>query len=202
VTGVENASAIDSGTFHTCALLANGDVFCWGNNSSGQIGNGAFSTDVATPVKALLPEAVVQITAGGTTTCARTAGGKVYCWGDNGSGQLGNGTTTASLSPVAVPGLTGIASVTAWGSHTCARYTTGAFRCWGLNFRGQVGVATTTNVLSPANPGGTASVVSAGGRHTCANTSSLKCWGYNDHGELGTDTAWLFPVAAPVFNLF
>lgn len=107
VNGLSGVTAITAGNSYTCALLSNGDVKCWGDNSHGQLGSGATTTSSITPVLINGLSGVTAITAGGNHTCALLSGGSVECWGLNGNGQLGNGTTTDSSVPVAVIGLTG-----------------------------------------------------------------------------------------------
>ena len=188
-TGVSQISlGFDSG----CALVSGG-VQCWGYNGNGQLGDGTRSTrKVPVPVKGL-PGPVTQISAGWDHTCAVTAANAVVCWGDNKFGELGDGSRTDRLKPVAVSGLSsGVKQVSAGYDHTCALLTGGTVKCWGNNRNGELGDGTTTQRTKPVtvkNLTGVASI-SAGFDHTCAVTSgnAAKCWGANESGELGNGT--------------
>src|SRR5262249_6631134 len=139
-----------AGFGNTCARKIDSTLWCWGFNYDGQLGNGMLGGPACTGgVCQPLP---VQVSALGTTvvevatstigrhTCARTVAGTLWCWGKNDWGQLGNGTTTNSPSPVQINALgTNVVEVAVGGSHTCARKSDNSLWCWGINEDGELG---------------------------------------------------------------
>jgi alpha-tubulin suppressor-like RCC1 family protein/lysophospholipase L1-like esterase len=145
---------------------------------------------------------VTSISAGYEHTCAVVTAGQAYCWGDNSVGQLGDGTTTERLTPVAVA-LTGIISISAGYEHTCAVVAAGQAYCWGANRFGELGDGTTTHRVTPVAVALTGVIsISAADGATCAVVTSGQafCWGYNGIGQIGdgTTTHRLTPVAVPL----
>jgi alpha-tubulin suppressor-like RCC1 family protein len=196
---------IVAGFSHTCALDSSGTAYCWGLNSSGQLGNNSVTQSLVpvavTTSGVLSGKTLTQITAGNSHTCALDSSGTAYCWGANGNGQLGNNTTTKSLVPVAV-NTSGVLSgtiltqVTGGYSHTCALDSTGAAYCWGANGNGQLGNSSTTQSLVPVAvttsgvlSGKTLTQISAdeNGMYTCAldTAGAAYCWGAASFGQLG-----------------
>ena len=133
---------------HICGIDSGGQLYCWGPNSWGQLGDGT-TADNPVPVKVALTAAVKQAVTTDRATCALSASGAVWCWGDNTWGQLGNGTTAASLAPVRVnlPAAT-YTALSASGDGTCALADDGQAFCWGANGTGHFGSGDTSFVVT------------------------------------------------------
>jgi alpha-tubulin suppressor-like RCC1 family protein len=206
------ATAITAGDSHTCAVLDDGNVRCWGFAGNGQLGYGNTANigdnetpDAAGPVNLGPGRTAVAITAGNFHTCAVLDDGNVRCWGFGGNGRLGYGNansigdneTPDTVGPVNLgPGRTAKA-ITAGADHTCAVLDNDSVRCWGFGRKGALGYGNTATVgddTTPADagpvdlgPGRTAIAITAGGDHTCArlDDDSVRCWGDGVNGELG-----------------
>lgn len=188
--------SIATGSGHTCALMTDGAVFCWGNNRYGQLGNGTsgWENSQNKPVAVTsLGNNVHAIALGANHTCALmgeppTSNG-IFCWGANYYGQLGDGTTTERSAPVAVTELnSSIQAISTGGDTTCA-LVTGIVFCWGDNSASQLGDGTTINRSAPVAVTGLSSVqaITGGYQHICVLTSSngVLCWGGTAYGQLG-----------------
>lgn len=210
VTGLGSGSgviALAAGITHTCALTAAGSVQCWGANNLGQLGDNTTTQRLTPAPVSGLSSGVTAIVARSSHTCAITSGGAVQCWGSNGSGQLGDNSTTTRLTPVAVTGLTsGVTAIAVATAHSCAVTSAGGVQCWGNNTAGELGDTTTTPRLTPVQVSGlTAGVtaIAAAGGHTCvvANGGAALCWGGNGSGQLGDGTTTVRTAPVPVAGL-
>jgi alpha-tubulin suppressor-like RCC1 family protein len=188
-------ASIAAGTNQTCATRADSTLWCWGDNTFGELGIGnAVNQDVPQQVSTPDSTGWASVTGGNEHTCATRTDGTLWCWGADSNGQLGNGSfsTTDFDVPQQVtwPSGTGWASVAAGWYHTCAPRADGTLWCWGANFNGQLGTGNEVDqdlpqqVVNPSTTGWTN--VAAGLGHTCATrTHTLWCWGSNFGGQLG-----------------
>jgi alpha-tubulin suppressor-like RCC1 family protein len=196
VTGLTDATQVAGGGVHMCAVRTGGQVACWGNNFFGQLGNGQTAPFSSVPVAVVGLTDAVQVSVNDVSTCALRAGGQVVCWGYNGGGYLGNGSTTNSNVPVAVTGLTDATQISGGLDHTCALRAGGQVACWGDNQFGGLGNGTTNPSDGPSVPvaatGLTDAVqIAAGNKSSCAirRGGQVACWGDNSSLQLGSGTS-------------
>ena len=200
---------------HTCGLLANGHIECWGDNSAGQLGNGITAINpsfsdipvlVRTATNGPALANVVAISAGSFDSCAMLANGTAECWGYNNYGQLGNrtnGNNSISNVPVTVSNLspgTNVVAISAGGQHSCALLANSTVECWGYNGFGQLGdgiagnpdsnIPATVRIFTNGPALTNVVAISAGDLHSCAllATGQVECWGNNNVGQLGHGT--------------
>jgi alpha-tubulin suppressor-like RCC1 family protein len=212
------ASAITAGGYHTCALLDNASVKCWGYNDAGHLGLGHSNNigdgsgemgDNLAAVDLGTGRTATAIMAGESHTCALLDNASVKCWGSNYAGGLGQGSSSHlgdgsgemgdNLAAVDLGTGRTATAITAGTSHTCVLLDNGAVKCWGINNRGQLGQGSTSSLGDGSGEmgdnlaaidlgtGRTATAIISGGNHVCAllDNSALKCWGYNFNGQLG-----------------
>lgn len=149
VTGSNQYAAVTAGNELTCALTIGGAAYCWGSNLYGAIGNGTSNNALMSPTPVSGGIVFAGIAAGAFHVCGISTAGPTFCWGDNSSGQVGDGTTTDRTSPTKVSGSTAFTSVGAGFAHTCALTAAGATYCWGLNASGQLGNGTLLSQVAP-----------------------------------------------------
>lgn len=201
------ARSIDGGDGHACANTADGALKCWGFNSTGQLGNGSTTaSSTAVPVFGL-ERGVVKVATAAYSTCALTEDGAVRCWGLNGSGQVGDGTSVNRSTPVLVSGLeSGVVALAAGWEHMCALTRAGGVKCWGAGSSGQLGRGSSAFSRVPVDVFGLSEgvvAISAGYVHSCALTGSgaVRCWGGNFTGQLGDGTTNSSTVPVDVVGL-
>jgi alpha-tubulin suppressor-like RCC1 family protein len=206
--------AVVAGVNHTVALKADGSVWAWGSNASGQVGDGTSGTNRLTPVQVGTSgnwlTGVVAVAAGERHTLALKADGSVWSWGFNSSGQLGDNSTTQRTLPVQVGTagnwLTGVVAIAAGANHSIALKSNGTVYAWGSNSSGQIGDGTSGNTrLTPVQVSGltTATSVAAGQAHSMAlkTDATVVAWGLNNNGQLGDGTTTTRPTPVAVASL-
>jgi alpha-tubulin suppressor-like RCC1 family protein len=178
VSGGLAFAGVSAGFGYTCGVTTSSAAYCWWFSPVLVSGSLTFAT----------------VSAGAAHSCGVTTGGAAYCWGDNGGGQLGDGTTTFRSSPGPVSGGLTFAAASAGAGYTCGVTTNGAAYCWGDNGFGQLGDGTNLYKLSPVPVSGglTFAAVSAEALsfHTCGVTTggAAYCWGPNGSGQVGDGT--------------
>jgi alpha-tubulin suppressor-like RCC1 family protein len=195
--GTPDWRSVSAGRFHTCGIRTTGRLYCWGSDIQGQLGNTSMSSVQGSPTEVAGGHTDwTHVSAGGEHTCGRRSNGRLYCWGRDDSGQVGDGNADFGASqhlPVAVGNATTWTMVSAGEVHTCGRRSNGRLYCWGSDGNGRLGngAASTNNQTVPNQVAGNVTTwtsVSAGGSHTCGRRSNgrLYCWGNDDpFGQLG-----------------
>lgn len=189
---------VSAGAVHTCARTVNGDLWCWGSDFWGQLGNGGANSDVGTPVQVTGGSGPwADVSAGYEHTCGVSRARHLWCWGKDGSGRLGDDDPVADrTTPTEVAGAgADWRTVTAGVFHSCAIKTTGRLFCWGVDSAGQLGdglpLAERHTPVEVVGGRTDWTMVDLGRSHTCGlqRTGALSCWGWDDAGQLGDDAA-------------
>ena len=205
VSKLSGVKEIAGGANFSLALLSNGTVMAWGQNSAGQLGDGTTESRDE-PVEASGLKEVTAIAAGTNHALALLSSGKVEAWGANEFGQLGNGTTSPSSHPVEVKGLSAVVSIAAGANHSLARKSNGTIRAWGDDAFGQLGNGSTSNSSETTEVRGlghSATAIAGGANHSAAllSNGSVKTWGANEFGQLGNGTTTASREAVEVKNI-
>ena len=190
------ADTIYSGGSHSCAILDEGSLECWGKNNFGQLGLGSIASQNI-PVTLSLGEGrtATSVATGGNHSCTILDDSSVKCWGSNNNGQLGIGNNIMQTSPQIVSfGVNTVDAIATGDTHSCVIIDNGSVNCWGRNIEGQLGFGNFTSRNTPLwvnlTENHTAIQITAGYRHTCAiiDNGSVSCWGWNLYGQLGLGT--------------
>ena len=196
------------GAHFSCARRSDLTVHCWGRDNIGQLGNGPGNAGVPLPAPVPGLAGATAIGAGQQHVCAALGNGELWCWGDNTSGQLGNGSVVNAISPVQVTSGLTFESVGGGTAHTCAVTDLGEVWCMGDNASGQLGDGSAPNDSSNAVQvtglgTGAAVAVGVGDDHTCAAMfdGTVWCWGDNTYGQLGDGSTTPTDVAVQVTGL-
>ncbi|HEX3235807.1 MAG TPA: hypothetical protein VHR41_16540 [Gemmatimonadales bacterium] len=192
VAGVLRFNHVSAGDRHTCGITTDNKAYCWGRNFEGQLGTGAPSSSSVVPVAVAGTRLFRQVRAADNHTCAITKADVAFCWGYNGDGELGDGTTDSHPVPVRVAGGLHWSLVSGGFSHTCGVTTDNHAYCWGTSSLGALGSVGAVRRLSPfpVSGGLLFSKIDAGHWHSCGVTTDNRayCWGLNSVGELGDGT--------------
>ncbi|MCY1018616.1 MopE-related protein [Pyxidicoccus sp. MSG2] len=204
VNGLPAIKAIAAGIAHSVALDVSGNVWVWGQNANGQAGLGIAGGTVLVPTKVAALSSIQAITANGNFSLALGTDGRLWAWGQNASGQVGTGATSASVAtPTVVQGLPTLQTMAAGVNHALALDVNGKVWGWGLNTSGQVGTGSTSaTVLTPTQATGLprAKAVAAGVGHSLIvdeQFGNVWAWGQNTFGQVGTGSTSATPVLAP-----
>jgi alpha-tubulin suppressor-like RCC1 family protein len=201
-------AAIAMHSDHSCALLSNGTIKCWGENLYGELGVSVTSmTKSADPVYVPTITTATAIAVGWNQSCALLANQTVWCWGSQNHGLLGNGTSDENIvspTPVQAVGINTAAAIACGGLNCCALLANGTLKCWGYNTFGQVGDGTTVDRSTPVqvltglgSPLTNVVDVAIGGYHSCALNASndVYCWGQSTNlanGATGTSSNLMY----------
>ena len=187
------AVQVATGHQHACALMDDGSVVCWGDDSTGQLGNGSPYAGSCSPVTVSNVTDAKQVSAGRDHGCAVDGDNRGWCWGYNGDGQLGDNSFNNRAAPAAVHGGREWTKIKACFDQTCGITVDGDPFCWGNNLEGQLGDGSTERRRRPVAVAGLSDVVDidCGEDHACAVTGGgeVYCWGNNNEGQVTGNSA-------------
>ena len=197
MTGALNLSVAAVGDSASCGIAQQNQLYCWGEDRYGQIGNGGQGGGELPSLATVGGERFTTVSSGAAHNCALNLVGVAYCWGKDDLGQLGDHRRVNSTTPIPVVGTSGQAAdaqrytrISAGGSHTCALLSTGSAFCWGDGRRGALGsgASSISDIPVPVAASEPFGDISAGRDHACgvAPSGNLYCWGANDFGQVGT----------------
>ncbi len=195
--------AVSAGDAFTCAILADGTVWCWGYDGDGELGDG-LATDSPAPKQVMgLPKPATAVVAGNQDACAILSDTTLWCWGSNTYGELGTGDTNPHTGPQQVTGLSNVSKVACGDLHACAVTAAGALYCWGNGGAGALGVGNYNDTGTPTLVSlSSVTDVTAGDYFTCAVAAGkIYCWGLDNQGQLGNgSTTGNITPGASVFS--
>jgi alpha-tubulin suppressor-like RCC1 family protein len=192
---------VAAGYYHSCGLTIDGRAYCWGWNALGQLGDGTTTSPHERPTAVSTGLHFREVSAGFHHTCGLTTDDRIYCWGNNDDGELGDGTTTQRLKPVPVADGRHFRQVRAGFHHTCGLTLDKRAYCWGRNTSGELGTGRGSALRPAAVAGGLRFFqLTAGNSFSCGKTTDYRgfCWGSNDNGQLGDGTTTSRPTPRAV----
>lgn len=201
VVGLTNAVSVAAGDSFSLALKADGTVWTWGANDSGQLGNNSTAGSTV-PVQVASLAGIVAVAAAGSHAVALRSDGTVWAWGYNNDGELGNSSYANSGVPVQVTGLTGVVAIACAEYGSVALSANGTVWAWGVNGAGELGngsPAVNSNV--PVQVSGVTGAVAIAADLALKSDGTIWAWGSNFEGQLGDGTNAYTTVPVPVSNL-
>lgn len=197
INPITNIIGISGGEYHACAVDASNNLWCWGSDASGQLGDGGTTNENGAEQIGAWNGQVAQVAAGKSHTCLLTTGGNVYCVGDNSQGQLAQNplglpsSTSWQIIDYQASPLSGIVSISAGNQHNCALNSSGQIFCWGYGSDGELGNGLMTSEYAPVQVSSpnTPLSISLGDFASCALgvAGGVQCWGLGSQGELGNN---------------
>jgi len=187
----EDWATIDAGQDHTCGVRENGKLYCWGNDNAHQVGDGDNALPATTPRRIGTFEDWANVTSGQFHSCGVRSNGKLYCWGNDGAGQVGDGNDpTYAKAPRRIGTFEDWANVSAGALHSCGVRSNGKLYCWGSDGNDQIGDGANATVANAPRRIGSFEdweIATTGRYHSCGirHGGKLYCWGGDGSGQVG-----------------